>query len=63
MHQRSADLMSSGFYRQTADLLITCPCDYTGWVPAVEDWERYSITWTCPSCGAENEEDNSREDA
>ena len=53
--------MSSGFYRQTADLLITCPCDYTGWVPAVEDWERYSITWTCPSCGAENEEDNSRD--
>jgi hypothetical protein len=59
---RLADLMS-GFYRQTADLLINCPlCYWEGWVPAIEDYERMSVTWDCPECGHHEEEDMGNDD-
>jgi hypothetical protein len=57
-HPPLADLMSSGFWRATADLLIHCDvCFHEGWTPAIEDYERMSLTWTCPGCGRETEED------
>jgi len=46
-----------GFFRATGDLLVTCRCGYTGWTPAIEDYQRMSLTWTCPGCGREEEED------
>jgi hypothetical protein len=50
--------MESGFWRATGDLHIICDvCFYDGWTPAIEDYERMSLTWTCPGCGREEEED------
>jgi hypothetical protein len=54
----AADLMDgSGFWRATADLYVECRCGFEGWVPAVEDYERMSVTWDCPECGHHEEED------
>ena len=46
-----------GFFRATGDLLVTCRCGYTGWVRAIEDYQRMSLTWSCPECEHEEEED------
>lgn len=54
--------MTSGFWRATADLLIECGCGFTGWTPAIEDYERMSLTWTCPECNHEEEEDVGRDE-
>jgi hypothetical protein len=58
--------MSSGFWRATADLLIYCDlekggCGFEGWTPAIEDYERMSLTWDCPECGHHEEGDIERE--
>ena len=54
----------SGFYRQTADFDATCgpPCYWEGTTEAIEDFERLSVTWTCPECGHEWEELKSDQD-
>jgi hypothetical protein len=47
-------MSTSGFYRTTADLVIYCDiCEWGGWVPAVEDFEDYTLSYTCKGCGAE----------
>ncbi|MDR6907508.1 putative RNA-binding Zn-ribbon protein involved in translation (DUF1610 family) [Agromyces sp. 3263] len=53
--------MSSGFWRASADLLIECDCGYQGMVPAIEDYERFSLTWDCPDCGHHDEGDIERD--
>lgn len=56
--------MSSGFYAASADVLGYCPepCFFEGYVPAVEDFERLSLSWACPDCGREWEELKSEQD-
>jgi hypothetical protein len=51
-------MSTSGFYQASGDLLITCDlCWWEGFVPAVEDYERMSLTWVCGGCGHEEEMD------
>ena len=51
-------MSTSGFHQASGDLLITCDlCWWEGFVPAVEDYERMSLTWVCGGCGHEEEED------
>jgi hypothetical protein len=55
-------MSTSGFWRATADLLIHCDCGYIGYAPAIEDYERMSLSWTCPGCEREVEEDMGNDD-
>jgi len=49
---------TSGFFRATADLLIHCDlCFWEGFTETIEDTEGMTLTWTCPGCGHEEEED------
>jgi len=56
--------MSSGDYAASGDLLVYCqpPCYFEGWVPAIEDMERLSLSWKCPECDREWEELKSDDD-
>lgn len=47
-------LGTSGFWRKDADLFIQCRlCEWAGWVPAIEDYEDYTLSYTCKGCGDE----------
>ena len=51
-------MSTSGLYQASGDLLGYCPdpCYFEGWVPAIEDFERLSLSWVCPDCEREWEE-------
>ena len=51
--------MTSGWFRSSVDLDIECVCGFTGLVPGTEDRVSgvWLLTYTCPGCGQQTEEE------